>query len=300
MADEPQMQQNTVLQAINWREVFPFTHIFRAFRVAVHPSKLVLGLVALLTLYVGGRILDAVWPVASKANYHEAWAYEAFAKARDPSADFAQKIKADRKANRDTMARKLQKLELITAAQAQDEATDIFGREAEVKGKFQAMKVDGFKKADDQKKKDTDEANKETDSAKKEKALKKIDDDDKALRPEVDQKIAQGLQDMKAVVPHGVFGQFFEYEVTQVNVVARGVFTNNWLVTGGVVDGVTNFFSVGPRWLWGYHTVYAVLFTILFLLVWAVFGGAIARIAAVHVAREEKIAVREALRLSVS
>ena len=48
----------------------------------------------------------------------------------------------------------------------------------------------------------------------------------------------------------------------------------------------------------GQHTVYFVLFGILFLIVWAIFGGAIARIAAVHVAREEKLSIRHALRFS--
>ena len=37
-----------------------------------------------------------------------------------------------------------------------------------------------------------------------------------------------------------------------------------------------------------------------FLLIWAIFGGALARIAAVHVARDEKISVRQALRFSTS
>src|SRR5688572_24696922 len=50
-----------VIRGINWRETFPFTNIFRAFRVALHPSKLVLALLALLTLYLGGRILDMLW-----------------------------------------------------------------------------------------------------------------------------------------------------------------------------------------------------------------------------------------------
>src|SRR3954454_2240450 len=56
MADEAQ-----TVRSINWREVFPFTNLFKAFRVAVHPSKLVLALAALLLLYFGGRILDGVW-----------------------------------------------------------------------------------------------------------------------------------------------------------------------------------------------------------------------------------------------
>src|SRR3954466_7893013 len=59
MADE---QHGIMIRSIDWREVFPFTHLFRAFRVAVHPSKLILALVALLALYFGGNLLDKIWP----------------------------------------------------------------------------------------------------------------------------------------------------------------------------------------------------------------------------------------------
>ena len=54
----------------------------------------------------------------------------------------------------------------------------------------------------------------------------------------------------------------------------------------------------GPGWLWGQHWFFALLFTAWFLLIWSVFGGAIARIAAVHVARDEKLSVRQSVRFS--
>src|SRR5918993_298271 len=71
MADEPQ-----TLRGINWRETFPFTHLFRAFRVAVHPSKLVLGLVLLLSIYASGRLLDSLWPARHLAVPGEVQMYE--------------------------------------------------------------------------------------------------------------------------------------------------------------------------------------------------------------------------------
>ena len=71
MADEPH-----VIRGINWRETFPFTHIFRAFRIAIHPSKLVLALLALLTLYTGGRVLDGLWSNQHRAVPGEIEAYE--------------------------------------------------------------------------------------------------------------------------------------------------------------------------------------------------------------------------------
>jgi hypothetical protein len=65
-------------------------------------------------------------------------------------------------------------------------------------------------------------------------------------------------------------------------------------------DGIWNFIAVGPMWLWATHWLFALIFTAYFLLIWSVFGGAISRIAAVHVARDEKISVRHALSFSTS
>ena len=71
MADEARSFQN-----INWKELFPSLNLFRAFRVAIHPSKLVLGLLAILLLYAGGRLMDVAWPVRSNPLPHEIDAYE--------------------------------------------------------------------------------------------------------------------------------------------------------------------------------------------------------------------------------
>src|SRR5947208_12577026 len=62
MADESQ-----VVRGIDWKSTFPFTQIFRSFRVAIHPSKLILALLALLLIYMGGRVLDAAWSSNSRA-----------------------------------------------------------------------------------------------------------------------------------------------------------------------------------------------------------------------------------------
>src|SRR5580704_1808771 len=78
MADEGQ-----VIRGIDWRSTFSFTHIFRSFRVAIHLSKLALGLALLLTIYFGGRIMDAVWPVQARAVPGEVDEYERIASGSD-------------------------------------------------------------------------------------------------------------------------------------------------------------------------------------------------------------------------
>ena len=61
MADEAQ-----TIRSINWREVFPFTNLFKAFRVAVHPSKLVLALTAGLYRAFPGR---PDWPASAQTRF---------------------------------------------------------------------------------------------------------------------------------------------------------------------------------------------------------------------------------------
>src|SRR6476646_10640108 len=104
MADESQQQM--VVRGIDWRETFPFTHLFRAFRIAIHPSKLVLGLVALLSLYTGGRLLDGLWPSRMLAGPGEVAGYEdtvrrggtsdSFITARNAARDTIENTYADR------------------------------------------------------------------------------------------------------------------------------------------------------------------------------------------------------------
>jgi hypothetical protein len=105
--------------------------------------------------------------------------------------------------------------------------------------------------------------------------------------------------DAKSIKGIGLFSAFFEYEVRQITGIVDGVLRNNWVDTGGVKDHIYYFFAVGPVWLIWNHTVFFIVFSILFLLSWALFGGAISRIAAVHVARDEKISVRQAMNFAV-
>jgi hypothetical protein len=195
MADETQ-----VLAGIDWREVFPFIHLFRAFRIAIHPSKLALGLMLLLSIYLGGTILDKVWAKKYLAAENE--------------------------------------VRLFQVANTQQEFDDARGTENGTDGLFHA---------------------------------------------------------------------FFSYETNQFNGMVRSVLANEWfsvdLGTGfseGVPGHLYNLVAVGPLWLVRVHIVFAILFAILFLAAWSLFGGAIARLAAVHVARrDDKVSVRQALNFSL-
>src|SRR5437016_5209505 len=94
MADDAQS-----IRSLNWRELFPFLHIFRTFGIAIHPSKLVLGFALLLLVYGGGRILDWIWPTSHYAASTEIDAYDAYRWSSHQTGSFDSKREALREEN---------------------------------------------------------------------------------------------------------------------------------------------------------------------------------------------------------
>ena len=201
MADEA-----VTLRDINWRETFPFTHVFRAFRVAIHPSKLFLALLAIACLWCGGLILDSVWPHRSNVIANEAALLESGARADE-----------------------LERARRRMASSMTPEDAAAF---AEYERASQA-----------------------------------------------------------AAGNAGIFETFFSYEIKAAD--------NVLMFRAMPFDSIWHFLVDGPLWLWKYHWLFALIYTAWFLLIWSIFGGAISRIAAVHVARDEKISVRHAISFSV-
>lgn len=336
MADE-----SLVVRGINWRETFPFTQVFRAFRVAIHPTKIFLALALLLALYVGGRVLDALWPVEHKAvpaftdprgRSQAAEATEFERLSVEGNRDAFQKVRDDRrKAIVDWYAALLGpgglKIE-NDAAKASNMARAGSGLGA-VKDALRKLKDEQVKAAMERrdaavKKADEDFANNtknnppaekvDDEKHKRDAAKKQAADDFAAAEQRIAGEAFATYERARAIIGQGIFIQFFEYEVAQVNNIVWAVVGNDWFggflnnranraskggePLPGVFASITNFFVRGPWWLVSQHTVYFILFVVLFSIVWAIFGGAIARIAAVHVARDEKISLTGALRFS--
>jgi hypothetical protein len=190
MADVEQL-----VPGIDWRKFWSFAHLFRSFRLAVHPSKLALGLALLLSIGLGGLVLDSLWPAKYRAVSGEVNLYET------------------------------------------------------------APSTSAFELS-------------------------------------------------RSMIPdnQGIFRAFFDYESHEFTGVVNSVLANEWITsptTSGVARHTYNFLLIGPLWLTRAHPLFAILFAILLLSSWSLFGGAIARLAAVHVACDEKIPVRRALNFAL-
>lgn len=49
------------VDGVDWYELLPFVNLFASFRMALDPSKLILGLVLAVLLYLGGLGIDVLW-----------------------------------------------------------------------------------------------------------------------------------------------------------------------------------------------------------------------------------------------
>ena len=106
MAEEQQTVRN-----VNWNEVFGFTQIFKSFKMAVHPSKLVLCLAALIVVFATGLVLDTIWRVGGGYVYPG----EILNHATTPSAKFDR----DKEKRRGRKQMREQAAELLATAQKQ-------------------------------------------------------------------------------------------------------------------------------------------------------------------------------------
>jgi hypothetical protein len=285
-------EESQAIRGISWRETFPFTHLFRTFRVAIHPSKLLLGLTALIVLYIGGNFLDTIWPVKHRAVQNETQLFE---HRDEPNHDFPVERRASRRLIEERYASLLQELKIVpdrTAALGDAENGKRFG---EVKDKLIAERNKRVQDLDTAYNADKNKAKALTDANLRDKTIEDTDRAYNQARMAIYQATSDTLNDAALIKNTGIFGEFFNYERLQFNSIIAAVKRLSW-VEG--YHAIERFFAVGPVWLLTQHPIYFFLFLILFTATWAVFGGAIARIAAVHVARDEKLSIRAALRFS--
>ena len=332
MADEAH-----VVRSIQWRELFPFINLFRAFRIAIQPSKLLLGLVMVLSLYAGGRILDAIWMSRYYPSRGEIDAYTTYLwnNTRSPSFDNLRQdqhrenaisyanllvqngIVTDRSVALDA-AHRGKYFSVLETKIVQDRNDRIAQVDQSLDAQIQQIKSSNA--TEDQQETEIRQAH---------------DRRDADIRQAKEDALAH-IEDLARITPQPIFDEFLNYEARQFHNVYSAALSSNWLGgvynqgmsqsaeftrgrsfngsaaqagmneamqlpgTMSVVQAISNFAVVGPGWLLRYHLGYFVPYMAWFILMWAIFGGAIARIAAVHFARDEKISVRQALRFSFS
>ena len=265
------------LRHVDWAGVFPFVHLFKGFRLAVHPPKLLLALAAVLLIYGGARLLDGVWNLFPRDWQAVPGEVELFERYR------------------------------VEADTAVDDFADVRRRgfdeiETALEGARRRLAVEG--EGDDLYDAITDRRDRRIARAferlERDLALEGSDADALDAARERDVRAAYADAAREAAALDGLRGVgpwelFYDYETARLNGAAAAVLSLDLpLLIGELYRGAW----VGPSWALTQHTLYSVLLALWALIVLAVFGGALSRIAAVQVARDEKIGLRSALRFS--
>ena len=300
------------LRGINWQETFGFTHVFRSFKLAIHPSKLVLAFVGLTLCVLGGFGLDRLWYGGDAIIWKEgapeeirvfaargehgknfkAW-YESQGELREEGLkDLCKKFRLDS----DEVNIKSASIagELIEAEQGR--LNDFLAMNS-LEKEFAAIE----KRYPDPN--DADKRSKERKKAKEENPKRLL-----AKKREVYGQM-ESIRDLVGKGPawRGPFRALLRYELGVFEKVVSSVREFRLLegleTTGdGAEAGVIVHLGRGLKglqWMFKQHRVYFVLFGIYCLVIWSIFGGAISRTAALHMARGEKISIKESLNFGV-
>ena len=339
------------LRSINWNEVFAFTHIFKSFRMAIQPTKMLLALVAIVSMYIGGWVLDRCWQVGGR----RAMRSEVSLYVTSSTADF-KAAKNGWRSNRPTLAAGLlaeatneahflavysAKLPAGRLATAFAEKLAADNSEGTANKPFETKSTDSFLPdanknwrqvlgaAGDKFCLQVERVNKlmtqaDHDVAYSLKSLPTTEERQKETEQlaKDEAKAAQALTARKkefadqvlTIRGRGIFASLLDYEDHCVDNALAAVWRLD-LSTGLASYGKTGnpaelssagllywvLMAVGGLgWLIAEHGIYAILFLLLCLASWALFGGAVYRIAALHATREEKISAVQALRFSIN
>lgn len=350
MAEQlPQTNHSSITESISKKY---FTRIFRGFRLAIHPSKLLLALAGVIVIYLAGSILDGLTPqhlsvVTSPdavnsnqpANHLEAYVQSG----HDEAQMYNQQIIKAIDLKRDALLATTTEIADNDASASQiqsvydkhfDNAVDILEERYELREDYI---IERYKTNLDEigireeavgrliKQKDEDlellniayrslfnaVVNGYEDPAKTENWILQmiVVDDRKILEDERDRVdnyreairetilLAQIWQLTQAREGDGVFATLNSFYGQRLMSLVSSLVLE-WNLTGArqaVLDSL-----MGLCWLSRYHCIYGFFFLMIWLAVWALFGGAICRIAALQLARDERIGPVHALKFSTA
>ncbi|MCE5278821.1 MAG: hypothetical protein ABFD92_10850 [Planctomycetaceae bacterium] len=321
--------QNEV-RAINWQEVFAFSHVFKSFRMAIHPSKLLLALAAVTIIFLGGHVMDWIWSIG-----HASVPVGAIESRRTESVGYNDRVRAW-KANKPDRAVELYRVANGTTVvdQARTPLSGAFLTAFETQTRdIKAIDLPPGIQADAERKpwatlRDAREAmqnraaavNAAIDRAYEE-TSKNISQPDSLEKIETQRSNAHqavfefkrtfNAEALNRVEGRGIFAELLEHTRSSFTGATMALLRGNILGglreyqnaqranDGGVVYNLL-LMGEGFCWLLREHWIFAAIFLLLSLAVWSLLGGAIHRIAALQAAREEKISIRQALTFSIN
>ncbi len=266
--------QRLRIEEIDWPGVFPWLALFRSFRMAVHPPKLLLSLLLVLLLYLGGMVADAVWGVQVYPDEMRQYVTQ-------PRADF-ERWRADSDYRVESQLRQAMRWSVDVGGPdlRQIDGPDRFGR---LRGLIDAHYRQQFEllQAVDNKPHEVEALHKER---------------------------RQRLRELAALEPGGVFETALRAEVQAFEHLIAAATSLNFGLRELVGDGDAPSDTVAgalrvmlfdvPHWVFDVHRGFFLGYLLYSLLLWSLLGGALARMNALHACTGSAGDAGEALRFA--
>lgn len=276
----PETPQRVRIDEIDWRTTFRFTRIFRSFRMAIHPSKLFTSLLLVVLLYLCGTFLDAV--MGPSVDPDEIANYQTL-----PWNDFQEWREGSEVRFNRMLVRTLQ-------------------------GKHAPREVDSTYSVNDRLKATYESINQYYAElrAPYEKPSGGLASDEDFMRrrverlAEIESQRRTDIDRIQKARPRGVFAQStralaeaFARFVNAASTANFGVMQvlRNERAPSTVAGALREMIIVIPGWAMFTHPVFFFVYFAMALSIWALVGGAVARMAALHATRDERISFLEAI-----
>ena len=267
-------------EEVDWKNALPLFRLFGAFRLAIHPPKLLIALMLVVLLYVSGQILDAIWGPQAYSNEVQNYIsmpVDAFEYWLNP-----QTREKEIEAQLSTTVP-----ELSYPLKTQDESQDRFRRAYE--------KIDADYGIQRQRAMENPELKRDPVA---------LNNQLEALR-----LTRQGqLEAVRAIEPKGVFNSGLWYEVRSFERLVIAATSLNFgfgeLLRGlphdrtTVVGSLREMAIYVPGWLLRAHPTFLGGFCTVGLAIWSLFGGALARMNALHATRNIRLSPTQSLRFA--
>lgn len=281
------------LEEIDWPAVLPVMKIFGSFRMAIHPTKLGLALAMIVLLYLWGSLLDGlffrseVYP--GERAFHERLMLEPTG---DPEVSMAEWREGVR-------AKHIQVIESVLRGKYSEAAPNGAFRMELEQAKIEKVtgSLEPYTRA-------LGAVNQAFQDA--------VEEDADDLEEQYEDRLFF-VQKIKELKPRGIFVAAMEHKLAGLNQLVQAAVnldfgvgellpgTLGYTVAGGetgrtsVVGALKQLIIVLPGWLYAHYFGFLLIYGIGAFLLWALFGGAIARLAAVHATRDERVTAVDAV-----
>ena len=306
----PKHTDRVRIEEVDWQAVFPWLRLLGSFKMAIHPGKLLTSLLLIVLLFVAGSALDLALGGAVHPGEFDQYRQVYFG--MQSSEQFSAWQKSRDEASRAQMAALLAEIKGFKGD------SDAILKSANPHRQAHATLHEHYVKAYAERELDREQT--------------KFDKDWNSELAAIRAERRQTLARIESLRPRGAFDVSLNHTIDSANRLIRAVVTFNFGFSQAAAAGpmaeaseppphespsvaplspnaalyyqdqttaiaaLRDLLVILPCWLWHHHTPLLLSFLLIALILTAIFGAVVARMAALHATRDDRASLAESLR----